>query len=169
MRIDLGVYIVFALLACWPLLMIFLPVISRTMKPGMRFKVASVIVYVFWSIAGVMLAQHDSNFSIWQWAAGFLLITAVLLFAFMLWSVLCWGYTISMLLCLAPNHQVNSIDEWMQLYTRSQGTRVLTENRVEVLTSLHLARLDNEEVVLTRIGFIVAECIKKIFFLLGVK
>ena len=88
-----------ALLAClsFPLILLGLshgPL--RIRAPGRRFAVAWLALFFAWVVVAVSLGQRPLP----DLLAVLLLFATAVVCSFMLWSVLCWGFTLNMLLVL---------------------------------------------------------------------
>lgn len=129
-------------------------------EPGLRFKL------VIGLILGLWWEMNKFSFN-WEWIAGVFCISAVLLIGFMLWSVLCWGYTISMLLCLQRCDEIDSLQQWEIAYAGPTGVRELTLNRLKVLTGLGFAKVE-KNLSLTKLGHLNARIFKIICKIFGV-
>lgn len=164
-----NVLLPFLLVMSWPLIMILMPFVSKKISPGLRFKLSVIILLIIWSFLSLFLYSKTPEFSIWQSAAGFLFILAVLLFAFMIWSVMCWGFTISMLLWLSKIGKAITLSEWIALYTNEDGIRGMTCNRAQILSWYRLGILNHDEVTLTARGHFLARLAQQICYYLGVK
>lgn len=156
-----------------PILLIFLfPVLLwllarpplQIIQPALRFKLASIIILCSWCFAKVVWP-----ISYGYWIAGFLFMFSYLIFIFMIWSVLCWGYTVGMLLSLNEIDVQIESHEWQKLHTGHYGTGQLTADRAQLLVKLHLATIADEELVMTSVGIFVAKTTRYIANLFGVK
>lgn len=87
----------------------------------------------------------------------------------MIWSVLCWGYTVGMLLSLNEIDVQIESHEWQKLHTGHYGTGQLTTDRAQLLVKFHLATIAGEELVMTRVGIFVAKSTRYVANLFGVK
>ncbi|MBP6917369.1 MAG: hypothetical protein KBB94_00440 [Legionellaceae bacterium] len=130
--------------------------------PGPRFKICIGIVLLIWC----QLCHFRFNCI---WLEGILCISAVLLIGFMVWSVLCWGYTLSMLLCLQTIDRVENIDQWEIQYAGPQGLDALSLNRANVLVWLRFARVTENQVILTKLGLISASILQIVSRFFGVR
>lgn len=119
--------------------------------PGLRFKIAALLVFLLWCLVNLILEQQGIIMG-WMWFAGGLIISSILIVSFMFWSVLCWGYTLSMLLCLANNNVVSNQKQWECLYAGPDGIRELSINRTNVLIRLRFAFIEKGHLVLTKFG-----------------
>ena len=156
---------------CAPILLVIsLPILLwalakppfRIFQPGLRFKLASTIILLTW-------VAFCRTMDLWYWGAGLLFILACLLFAFMVWSVLCWGYTLCMLLSLDEHREPVDSDQWQKLHAGPHGTRQLTLDRVQVLVKLHLATFDGNQIVISRSGACLAVIARIFTNVFGIK
>ncbi len=162
-----GIYIPISLIASIPFfLWLFVKPPFRMVHPGTRFRISSQLILFTWFLAK-LLFWHAID--IWYWSAGLLFIAAFLIFAFMLWSVLSWGYTLCMLSVLQDVDHAVTLQEWQQLHTGAAGTKQLTFDRVDVLLRFGLARLDGHRVILSKRGARFAFIFKACTHLFGVK
>jgi hypothetical protein len=81
-------------------------------------------------------------------AGGLLLATATLV-GFTLWTLVAWGFTVSLLLALARADRPVTADEWALAYTRGKPLGAFARDRLGVLFKLGLAELRDGEVVMT--------------------
>lgn len=162
-----SIYVPILLVASLPVL---LWVLARPpfkiVQPGLRFKLASLLILSMWCIAKMIYTNYINW---WYWIAGLLFILSCLIFAFMVWSVLCWGYTLCMLLSLREYNDLVDSDQWQKLHAGPHGTRQLTFDRVQVLVKLRLATFDGNQLVISRFGWYLAIIAKFFMNVFGVK
>ena len=138
----------------------------RVIQPGLRFKCASLLILGAWCVAkGIFF----DLISLDDWVAGFLWILSCLIFGFMVWSVLCWGYTLCMLLSLHEHNDSVDSDQWQKLHAGPQGTERLTWDRVHVLVKFRLAAVDGNRLVISRPGQYLAVFARLLMKIFGVK
>lgn len=160
---------------CLPILLIAsLPILLwvlarppfRVCQPGLRFKLSCLLILTLWCAAKIVFSNH---IDLWYWSAGFLFIFACLIFGFMVWSVLCWGYTLCMLLSLQEHMKPVDSREWQKLHAGPQGTRQLTLDRIQVLVKLRLATFEDDQLMVSAMGLYLAIIAKFFMNLFGVK
>jgi hypothetical protein len=136
-----------ALVACG-LLPVFLLSLSHgalwVRAPGRRFVLAAVLAWVAW--AGTVTVVHPDAVEL---LSGALLLAAATLAGFTLWTLVAWGFTLSMLLALRRAGRPLTIEEWALAYTRGQPLGAFARDRLGVLLKLGLAELRGDEVVMT--------------------
>jgi len=160
---------------CVPILLVLsLPILLwflakppfRIVQPGLRFKLCCLLILSMWGAAKIV---YSADIDGWHWTAGLLFILACLIFAFMVWSVLCWGYTLCMLLSLNEYNALADRDQWLKLHAGSHGTRRLTLDRVQVLVKFRLATFDGSQLVISRVGLFLAIFARFFMNIFGVK
>src|SRR5207253_6121857 len=79
---------------------------------------------------------------------GVLLATATLA-GFTLWTLVAWGFTVSMLLALSRADRPLTVGEWALAYTRGKPLAAFAQDRLGVLLKLGLAEVRDGQVVMT--------------------
>jgi hypothetical protein len=116
----------------------------KVRAPGKRFVVAVAVVWAAWVAA--MIAVRPE----WvELAAGGLLLATATLAGFTLWTLVAWGFTVSMLLALARAGRPITADEWALAYTRGKPLDAFARDRLGVLLKLGLAEVRDGQVVMT--------------------
>lgn len=168
MENQINIYTSIGLVLCLPILLIVASVFSKKNSPGKNFKIVSLILLSCCLVSGIIM-HINNKFNIYLWAADMLFMIAAIILAFMFWSVFCWGYTLSMLLCLAAHDAVNTLKDWEGLYTNSDGIRRLTVDRTQVLILLRCATVKDEKIILTQWGHLLGSLLEFIFKCFGIK
>lgn len=146
---------------------IFLIIGGRfNIPPGSRFKIAAMSIICIWCLICYLVPGENIDRE-QVLICGMLCISSTFIFYFMLWSVFCWGYTLSMLLCLKNSNGVN-LAEWEKKYAGSLGLRTLSINRTSILIWFRLGTIKNDIVILTRAGSICASLFRILSRLCGV-
>jgi len=134
----------------------------RIIQPGLRFKCTTLLILGAWCVFFDLVTIDD-------WIAGFLWISSCLIFGFMVWSVLCWGYTLCMLLSLYEHNDSVDSEQWQKLHAGPQGTQRLTIDRVNVLVKFRLAAVNSNQLVISRAGLGLAIFARFLIKIFGVK
>jgi len=71
--------------------------------------------------------------------AGAAIMLAATVLAFIAWSLIAWGFTLSMLLALARQKRVGGLDDWIRHYTGGADFHRLAADRAAVLLGARLA------------------------------
>lgn len=115
-----------------------------------RFWLAMGTALAAWLIATGLHATWHTNgmgveFLLDAGAGAMVLVTAGLV-VYSIWSLTCFGFTVSMLGCLAETDGPLSLDAWAAAYGNRGGTEGLTRDRIAVLTAMGLAFEDQGHV-----------------------
>jgi hypothetical protein len=120
----------------------------KILAPGRRFVISSILIWTAWPM--VMWTTGPSWVDLFT---GALLLATATLAGFTLWSLIAWGFTLSMLLALERARSPLAMEEWMRVYTRGRPLDALARDRVGLLLRLGLAEVENNErLVLGRRG-----------------
>jgi hypothetical protein len=134
----------------------------KVAAPGKRFVLAAAVAWVAW-LAATAATRPD-----WvELVTGALLLATATLAGFTLWTLVAWGFTVSMLLALARAGRPLTADEWVLAHTRGEPLAAFAEDRLGVLLRLGLAEVRGGRVVMTpRRGRAFAKCaaaLRKLF------
>jgi len=108
---------------------------DRIRSPGARFKYS--VVLTLGAYFGVMVLGFLLNVELDVLdilAAAAILLSATFL-SFIFWSLIVWGFTLNMLLSIAPQEKGANIDEWINAYLGEGNTERLTADRMQILLS----------------------------------
>jgi hypothetical protein len=125
----------------------------KVAAPGRRFVLAAALTWGPWLAAMLVAAPTAVDL-----VTGGLLLATATLAGFTLWTLVAWGFTVSMLLALHRADRSLSVDEWVLAYTRGKPLTAFARDRLGVLLKFGLAELSAGEVVMTpRRGRAVAQ------------
>ena len=117
----------------------------RIARPGLRFASASLLVVSSW-VVGVCLAGGAA------WAdilTGSLLLLTCVLASFTLWTLLAWGFTLTMILAVSRREGPISFDEWAREYTRGRELEAFSRDRLGLLFRAGAATRESDSISLT--------------------
>jgi hypothetical protein len=136
-----------SLVAC-VLLPVFLLSMShgalKVNAPGRRFVLAASLTWLAW-LATLPATAPDSV----ELVTSVLLLATATLAGFTLWTLVAWGFTVSMLLALNRSQVPLTVEEWAMEYTRGKPIDAFARDRLGVLFKLGLAETRGDEVVMT--------------------
>jgi len=134
----------------------------RVHGPGRRFVLAAGLTWVAWLAA--LTAVHPGAVEV---VTGALLLATATLAGFTLWTLVAWGFTLSMLLALHRAGRPLSVDEWALAYTRGKPLDAFARDRLGVLLMLKLAEVRGDEIAMTpgrgRLFAVNARLLRKLF------
>jgi len=129
----------------------------RRLSPGTRFiLVAAVAAAVY---AGFCFVVGEPAASI---VSGAFLLSTAIVFWYVIWSLLAFGFTITMLSAIADHSGPFSEAEWVKAYTRDEGLVAFANNRLQLLLNANLIQKQGDVISLTRRGICVAWIVRRI-------
>jgi hypothetical protein len=114
-------------------------------SPGRRFHVSAALVSVGW----IFFLVCQESYDVADLIASLMIWLTALLVAFSFWSLLAWGFTISLLAALARARQPLTFAEWVAEYTGGDTVETFARDRLSLLLRAGLARMDGDDVCLT--------------------
>lgn len=133
--------------ACFLLVLSHPPL--RIASPGRRFKAAAAAALALWVAASAVIGAAGLPTSIFDVLSGAMILVGALMAGFIVWSLIAWGFTLSMLLAIARFDGAVTVDEWSALYARGKSMREICLDRVGVLLAFGLAKKRGEEVIVS--------------------
>lgn len=114
-----------------------------------RFLISCGISFLVW---GAFVFTYAINAQSVLWSdmlSGILFfLTAIIAFG-ILWSLICWGFTLSLLKALAESQSAKNQTAWFALYGGGSTTQDFMYDRLSILLALGLAQHKNETIKLT--------------------
>jgi len=139
--------VVLALAACGALPVVLLVLShgqSRIAAPGRRFVVAAALTWAGWLCTMSFLAPAWVDF-----VTGALLLVTATLVGFTLWTLIAWGFTLSMLQALDRAGRALTVEDWALAHTRGKPLAAFARDRLGVLVAMGLAEVRSDRVVMT--------------------
>jgi hypothetical protein len=99
--------------------------------------------------------------------AGVLLLLTAILFWHVVWSLLAWGFTLTLLTALAQAHRPLNREEWISAYMKGGNLSTFVHNRLRLLVGSGLVEVRGDIVVATNSGILVAQLVRFVRFILG--
>lgn len=151
-------------LVATPILVLLLSYGSwKVASPGKRFVFAALGGWTIW-----LFCMVASDPTVVELITGFLLLVTATLVQFTLWTLLAWGFTLSMLLALHRAGQPLLLEEWVQAYTGGKPLSAFAEDRIQLLLRLRLAELTDRQLVMSRgRGRLIAQLTQRLRRLFG--
>ena len=124
----------------------------RIVAEGRRFIAANVLVGIGWLLALSVLARCGHVGSGYELLAGVLVLLTGAVAFWILWSILCWGFTTSLLIALVGADAAVERDAWFRAYGGGSSIDGFAADRLSILLATGLAREIDGTVVLNH-GF----------------
>lgn len=120
----------------------------RERRPGRRFFLAAGLDLGLWVVwIALQPAWHLADLA----AGGLILLTAFLV-GFTIWTLIAWGFTLTMLRAIADAGEPISEEEWVVQYTGGQTLEAFGKDRLFLLLKSRLGRLEEDRVLSTAKG-----------------
>jgi hypothetical protein len=150
----------------FPLLMFGCAQIKSIRGSGVRFAAGCVtIAALFLALAIVMPGPRDPA----DVFGGLLFLIAAMLFWHVVWSLLAFGFTLTLLTALVQTDQPLTRSEWILAYMQGADLKKFAWNRLQLLLGTGMARTDQQKIVATPFGAAVATMIRSTRFLFGIR
>jgi hypothetical protein len=118
--------------------------VLKVAAPARRFVLAAAMTWAAW----LATLPATSPGAVELVTSALLLATATLA-GFTLWTLVAWGFTVSMLLALDRAGGPLTVDGWALAYTRGKPIDAFARDRLGVLFKLKLAEARGDSVVMT--------------------
>ena len=144
-----------------PVLLVLLGRMSAALRrPGLRYRVSVQAAWLLFLTSLVGFALTGIPIAAIDYIAGAAIMLSATVLAFIAWSLIAWGFTLSMLLALAKEKRVGGLDDWIRHYTGGADFRRLAADRAAVLLAARLAvTAAANGLKLTSLGRVAARCV----------
>ena len=99
--------------------------------------------------------------------SGILLLATAMLLCYVFWSLLAWGFTLTLLTALSKDSRPVTLEQWISIYMRGGNLGDFAHNRLRLLTGSGMVALSQHRVELTRLGIAMARFVKLVRFATG--
>lgn len=120
---------------------------------------------IFFAVCLMLPGDRDSADVI----SGLLLLVAAMLFWNVLWSLLAFGFTLTLLTALAQSGQPLTRGQWISAYMQGGDLGKFARNRLQLLLGTGMVTTDQKTITATPFGTIAAELIRLIRLLFGIR
>ena len=150
----------------FPLVMLGCAQIKSIRGAGVRFAAGCVAAAaIFVALAFVMPGERDPA----DVFSGILLLITAMLFWNVAWSLLAFGFTLTLLTALVQAGRSLSRPEWVRAYMQGSTLEKFAWNRLQLLLGTGMTRVDRQNIVATPFGAIVATMVRSTRFLFGIR
>lgn len=98
---------------------------------------------------------------------GVLLLTTAILLCHVLWSLLAWGFTVTLLTALAGAAQPLTLEQWASAYMRGGDLSGFAHNRLRLLVGSGMAISRDGRIAVTPLGMMTVRVVRLIRFATG--
>ena len=123
----------------------------KVIKPGRRFCFAVFGSLILWPVllwlTDALIPFNDLR--LMDLIAGVFVIVTAIFVSFTVWSLLVWGFTLTMLLNLAQQDSAIELEDWINRYGGGEGLETFFRDRMEVLFRYGMAVRNGDKILLT--------------------
>jgi hypothetical protein len=148
-----------------PVLLFGYATIPALRLPGRRFRAAAITSAGLFLIACLVLPGPLDAGDVFGGAL--LLATAILLWH-VFWSLLAWGFTLTLLTALARVEQPLTLEQWISAYMQGGDLSGFAHNRLRLLIGSGLVASGDDRITVTPFGIITVRLVRLIRFATGI-
>ena len=140
-----------------PLLLLGYARIAATGGSGRRFRLGCVSIIAFYAVACVALPGQRHFDDV---LGGLLLLATAMMFVYILFSLLAWGFTLTLLTALVKAGRPLTLEQWAVAYMQGGDLGAFTHNRLKLLVGAGMVIVAEGKLALTTKGMAVARLVK---------
>ncbi|WP_061024002.1 hypothetical protein [Bradyrhizobium sp. CCH5-F6] len=141
----------------FPLLLLCYARIAATGGSGRRFRLGCVSVIVLFAIACLALPGQRHVGDV---IGGLLLLGTAMMFCYILFSLLAWGFTLTLLTALVQAERPLTLEQWAEAYMQGGDLGMFTHNRLKLLVGAGMVITAGGTLAPTAKGVAVARLVK---------
>lgn len=150
----------------FPLVMLGCARIKSIRGAGVRFAAGcAAVAAIFIALAILMPGARDPA----DVFSGILLLITAMLFWNVAWSLLAFGFTLTLLTALVQAGRPLSRPEWVRAYMQGSTLEKFARNRLQLLLGTGIAKADQQNIVATPFGAVAATMVRSTRFLFGIR
>jgi hypothetical protein len=155
-----------ALSIAFPILLLGLAQFRSITGAGTRFGLGCITSAVIFLAMSILLPGGRDPADVFS---GALLLATAMLFWNVIWSLLAFGFTLTLLTALAREGRPVNRNQWISAYMQGSDLEKFARNRLQLLLGTGMARADDQNIVATSFGIATAVLIRTIRFVLGIR
>jgi hypothetical protein len=128
-------------------------------SPGRRFRAAAITLAVLLLIAGLALPGARD---IGDVLGGALLLATAILLCHVFWSLLAWGFTVTLLTALAQAGRPLTLEQWISAYMQGCDLGGFAHNRLRLLIGTGMVTPGDGRIAVTRFGMLTVRLVRLI-------
>jgi hypothetical protein len=150
-----------------PLLLLGCAFVPLIRGAGARFGIASAIATLIYAITCVLLPGPREAADI---VSGALFLATAILFWYVIWSLLAWGFALTLLTALNAAGRALSSEQWISAYIDGPGGDLTSfaNNRLQLLLGAGVAKSKGDYIAVTPLGIAVARLVQLVRLVLGI-
>lgn len=124
---------------------------------GIRFRIGCLTVATLFALACFALPGQRQFDDV---AGGIMLLATAMLLVYVFWSLLAWGFTLTLLTALSQACHPLNREEWAAAYMRGGDLDAFAHNRLKLLLGAGLLTAADGNIVTTRSGLAVVRLVR---------
>jgi hypothetical protein len=140
-----------------PLLLLGYAQLPSIRGAGRRFRIGCVTATGIFTVACIAL-PGERNFD--DVLGGILLLATAMLLIYLIWSLLAWGFTLTLLTALAKAGTPLTEEEWAAAYMQGGDLGTFAHNRLKLLLGSRMVALSDGKVAATTKGMAVVRLVR---------
>ena len=136
--------------------------IFKKIDPKKNFLITSITCYLLIIYFGVFFFKINEIIIL----ASFLILTSSIIINFTFWSILIWGFTVSMLEAIKGKKRINKY-KWIQIYSGNKNLNFFTRDRIKLLLIIKSIKKKKDIIQINSIGLAISKIytfLKKYFY-----
>lgn len=147
-----------------PLLLLGYARISSSRGAGSRFRIGCVTVAALFVVACIALPGERQPDDV---VSGILLLATAILLVYVFWSLLAWGFTLTLLTALVQAGRPLTEAQWAAAYMQGGDLRMFAHNRLKLLLGSGMVVAGNDKVSTTTKGLVIVRLVEIVRFATG--
>ncbi|MBH5368040.1 hypothetical protein [Bradyrhizobium glycinis] len=143
----------------FPLLLLCYAHIPATGGSGRRFRLGCISIVVLYAVACIALPGQRQFDDV---LGGLLLLGTAMMFCYILFSLLAWGFTLTLLTALVQAKHPLTLEQWAEAYMQGGDLGTFTHNRLKLLVGTGMVITAGGRLAPTATGVAVAHLAKLI-------
>lgn len=153
-----------ALGVAFPLILFGYAQISSICGAGRRFRIGSITAATLFVIACFVLPGHREIDDV---LGGVLLLLTAIEFWYVVWGLLAWGFTLTLLTSLASVGRPLTKEQWIAAYMQGGNLSVFAHNRLRVLLGAAMVVSTAGKIVVTPLGVVTIRLVRFVRLAMG--
>ncbi|MFZ5715137.1 MAG: hypothetical protein ACOY3N_20130 [Bradyrhizobium sp.] len=141
----------------FPLLLLLYARIAATGGSGRRFRLGCITIIILYAIACMALPGQRQ---VGDMLGGLLLLGTAIMFCYILFSLLAWGFTLTLLTALVQAGRPLTLEQWAEAYMQGGDLGMFTHNRLKLLVGARMVITAGDRLTPTAKGVAVAHLVR---------
>ncbi len=124
----------------------------KKIDPKINFLITSVLSYFLIIYFGLYFFEIKIIYVI----ASLLLLTSSIIINFTIWSILIWGFTVSLLESIINKKRITK-SKWIKIYTRNKSLDFFTQDRIKLLLLIKSIKKKKNTIQINSTGIVVSK------------